>query len=519
MTSRTTNEKPWTLLAVGLLAATVFFVAFVRLRLADFPLERDEGEYAYIAQLLSSGVAPYAEAYSMKMPGVYAVYAAVMASFGPTAFAIRLGLLLVSGLSMLLVFALGRRLADERTGAVAGSVYGLMSLSISVFGPAAHATHFVVPFAVGGLLLLLRAIESRRTGALFASGALLGLAYTMKQHGVVFAVFGALWIFLESRGESTAGRGPTFRRLAAFGAGALAPFIAVSMLLFIAGVFERFWFWNFVYAASYASSESTSYGVTRLGIALGRMQPLAGFGALAVVGLFAPIWDVVARRSSRFLVGLLLFSTLSVLPGWHFRHHYFIPMWPAVALLAGVGVGAIARRLNRELAIAALLVAAAVLIVSERAPYFRLSPVEFSHAVYRKNPFPESIEVAAFVEERTRPDERIAVIGSEPQILFYSDRRSATGHLYMYGLTEVQPYSLEMQKELAAEVEAARPALVVLVDSFTSWMWRPGSERYVLEWARSYLERDYVIVGRFEIRRDGSAGSITVFERKDRVRE
>ena len=110
------------------------------------------------------------------------------------------------------------------------------------------------------------------------------------------------------------------------------PFAAVSLWLWGAGVFERFWFWNFVYASSYATSEPLSYALGRLGFALGRMPPLAGFLALAALGLLAPIWDSKTRRPALFLGGLLVASVFAVVPGGHFRPHYFIALWPAVAL-------------------------------------------------------------------------------------------------------------------------------------------------------------------------------------------
>ena len=56
--------------ALALLSVIVGITAVVRLRLLDLPLDRDEGEYAYIAQLLLDGVPPYAGAYTMKMPGM-----------------------------------------------------------------------------------------------------------------------------------------------------------------------------------------------------------------------------------------------------------------------------------------------------------------------------------------------------------------------------------------------------------------------------------------------------------------
>ena len=79
-------------------------MVFVRLRLAAIPLERDEGEYAYSGQLLLEGLAPYQLAYSVKLPGTSATYAAIMAVFGQTPKGIHLGFLLVNLTSVALLF-------------------------------------------------------------------------------------------------------------------------------------------------------------------------------------------------------------------------------------------------------------------------------------------------------------------------------------------------------------------------------------------------------------------------------
>jgi hypothetical protein len=57
-------------LALGLI---LLGAAAIRLRLLDIPLDRDEGEYAYFGQLLLEGVPPYAAAYNLKAPGIYAL--------------------------------------------------------------------------------------------------------------------------------------------------------------------------------------------------------------------------------------------------------------------------------------------------------------------------------------------------------------------------------------------------------------------------------------------------------------
>src|SRR5260221_5052316 len=177
--------KAWLARHGGLLFVLLVlgFVAAVRLRLADVPLERDEGEYAYAGQLILKGIPPYQQAYNMKFPGTYYAYALVMAVFGQTARGIRLGLILVNVATALLVFAIGRRRYGRFVGAVAAVAFSLLSIDRWIMGVFAHATHFVLLPAMAGLFLLLRAPAARRAPSLLAGGALLGLAVLVKQHG------------------------------------------------------------------------------------------------------------------------------------------------------------------------------------------------------------------------------------------------------------------------------------------------------------------------------------------------
>ena len=116
----------------------------VRLRLLDFPLERDEGEYAYAGQLILQGLPPYLLVCNMKLPGIYLAYAAVMAVFGQTTAGIHLGLLVVHLATLPVLYFLARKILDHTGAAIATAAFALMTLSPAYLGLAAHATHFVV---------------------------------------------------------------------------------------------------------------------------------------------------------------------------------------------------------------------------------------------------------------------------------------------------------------------------------------------------------------------------------------
>ena len=163
--------------AWGLVALIVVAAAAVRYRLLGLPLDRDEGEYAYFGQLLLQGIPPYAAAYNFKMPGIYGVYALILAVFGQTPTGVHLGLLLANAASIVLVLALGTRLGGPIAGAAASATYAALSLSPRLFFPTAYAEHFVLPPALAGVLVLLRATGRAGVGTFFWSGVLFGAAF------------------------------------------------------------------------------------------------------------------------------------------------------------------------------------------------------------------------------------------------------------------------------------------------------------------------------------------------------
>jgi len=189
--SRSALVQLWPWLAVLIV---LLFVGFIRFRLLDMPLERDEGEYAYAGQLILQGIPPYELAYNMKLPGTYFAYALGMKIFGQTTAGIHLALIVANSLTIIFVFLLGRKLFGVTAGLVACASYGIMSVSPMVLGMAAHATQFVVLFAVSATWLLWEGMESDRPRTFFLSGLFYGLAFLMKQQGICFCFFATVYL-------------------------------------------------------------------------------------------------------------------------------------------------------------------------------------------------------------------------------------------------------------------------------------------------------------------------------------
>lgn len=129
------------------------------------------------------------------------------------------------------------------------------------------------------------------------------------------------------------------------------------------------------------------------------------------------------------------------------------------------------------------------LVYLERAILFEGTPQQIARALYGRNPFPESVEIARYIRERTSREDRIAVVGSEPQIYFYADRQAATGYIYTYALMEPHPYAASMQRQMIGEIETANPRFVVFVKVWTSWQVAPESDQTVFRWFEDYRKR------------------------------
>lgn len=135
--------------------------------------------------------------------------------------------------------------------------------------------------------------------------------------------------------------------------------------------------------------------------------------------------------------------------------------------------------------------------------FFRSTPLQLCQVIYEDNPFIESLPVAQYIREHSKPDVRIAVIGSEPQIYFYSGRHSATGYIYTYPLVQSQPYAAAMQQEMIGEIEAGKPEYMVLVMYRFSWLSSPTSDRSIFKWADNYTQQFYELAGLIGQRSDG----------------
>jgi hypothetical protein len=112
--------------------------------------------------------------------------------------------------------------------------------------------------------------------------------------------------------------------------------------------------------------------------------------------------------------------------------------------------------------------------------------------MYSINDFKVYPIVADFLKSHSAPTATVAVLGSEPELLFYAHRRSVTGYIYMYDLVQDQPFRQKMEKEMISEVERGCPDYLVFVNLTLSWAPVPRERlEGIRHWFANYIQGRY----------------------------
>jgi hypothetical protein len=119
---------------------------------------------------------------------------------------------------------------------------------------------------------------------------------------------------------------------------------------------------------------------------------------------------------------------------------------------------------------------------------------ELARKLYGFDPLPEAEAVAKFIQDNSPPSARVAVLGSEPEIYFLSHRHSATGYIYIFALSEAQPFAVEMTQQMIAEIVSCRPEFVVLCDTARWQTPATNSTPSLFDWWGNY-QTNYIRVG------------------------
>jgi len=506
------RKSPASALSGVLVLFAVLLAVTLLIRLPDLgmPLERDEGEYAYAAQEIARGGVPYQDTFCQKPPVVFLWYLCGIALFGESVVAIHLAMVVAAAAASLCLYFLGRRLSGRTAGWSAAVFFTVAAAGSGYFGSAANTEIFMLAPAVAGALFVLRAVESERALDWFFTGLFCGLAFMTKQVALFSfagpAVFAA-WILWKRRRPAASHAKP-----ALFGTAGIAAAVVPFILWFtLTGTLGVFWDTAFSHNVGYVVSPYGAWKWEQMVDVVSRRFLVTD--GLLYFGTALVLLQVIMRKESRgraaFWFPSLWFagSVFGVALGPYTFGHYFLQLLPAMALATGVLVDEASRKIASRPGLARFIPLTAGIVImapmiSDRLSTMALPKEERSfelYKIYGLTPFLAAVEVGEYLKRTTDPDDTLLIVGSEPEILFYANRRSATRFTIFYPLLPIASDTERSDllcEEFFEEIEANPPRKVVVTRCPSSFITGGKSTEKLNEiFNRLYsglLSKDYV---------------------------
>jgi 4-amino-4-deoxy-L-arabinose transferase-like glycosyltransferase len=397
---------------------------------------------------------PYRDLFDHKGPLTYELFAGLSALLPDSLLAVRLALLAAFVVSIWQLAALAGRHAGPTAAWCTAVVYGMAGSSIVYEGPDPNTEQWALIGIVACVDLADRFRADGRLRWAIGAGAVVGLLVAMKStHLVMAPVVAAL--LLQRRDGRAAGAAAATGAFLAAGALTLVPFA-------LAGALGDLRFAVIDYNREYARGsldgllaapwrEQATYLLAFPGLPL----------LLAALALAAAAWrERDLRRIVALGLGWLLLAWVSARSTGRTYPHYFVPITPPLALLAGIGLAAVLRRAPqaRVAVVAAVLCALAATLALEGWRASVAVPPDRRWLSTDNSPVASVDDAADYVHRITDADDRVYVVTGGAtnggQLLYWlADRRPADRLIFPSDM--VPPRFDEVSVRLARDPPAA----------------------------------------------------------------
>jgi 4-amino-4-deoxy-L-arabinose transferase-like glycosyltransferase len=455
------KEHPETIWLLAILALSTL----LRLAFLHEPFDRDEGQYATIAQAILRGGLPYRDAIEIKPPGAFYLYALAVGLFGATTEAVRIFTALYAMLTVIAVYGVARHISGARAGLCATLIYGIFSTVPRLQGNCNTEVFLVLPMTAG-VWCFLKAFESKKRSYLSWVGLCAALAMLIKP--VALPVLALEFLLIPFFRSGTGRWKDSALDLAAF----LLPIAACAMATIayfsLRGGLDDFLYWTVEFPRRYKDAEI--FSTPTLAAVAWHLRSVLVVPAL--LGIPAALWLAATKRTIPGVLPLLLILAVSwaiALPGKNFPH-YFILVIPFLAIPGGVGLVFITRMPRVPACLALLVVCGAcVFSVWKNYKFYTVySPEQVMSTIYGYITFVDSVRVARYLREHTRPDDYIFQWGFEPELYFLADRRCPNPYLvsFLPGWSNDPQLAITKMKQSLID---KKPAYIVLQPEWSDY--------------------------------------------------
>jgi hypothetical protein len=493
-------------ICLGLLFLLLALVASIRSKFSMIPFERDEGIYGYIGTLVLEGKIPYKDFYEQKFPGLFYFYGLMVGLFGDTIKGMHTGFMYINLITITLLYFASEKLFSSVAGIITAITFAFVSLTPNLSGFTIQSEHAVALFISVGLFFYAFYVKKNKWYFNFLMGVSLGMAFMVKPSGMFLVFWGGFTFIFDFLVIKELKFKTFLAKVLLYSAGVFLVIGLFFLVVLLKGSFSEMIYWTYDIPKYYVNKIPLEEGIKYFGYS--RDAIVANhkfFWVHAVLGIGVCLLKSIKMRMKLAAISLLFFSFCTIVPGYYFYGHYWVQILPGLAILAGLTFYGIVNFLSQKVnlkhpAVKYVYLSVFLMLTFKhvsalKSYYFHPNYDLILRTVYGSNPFPEAMVIGNYINANSKPEDNIVLIGSEPQIYFYTKKKSPSRHAYFASVVTDVPQHKEWQREFVRDVEKANPRYVVFFNHAISLFIQPNTDKYVFDWVSKYVADGYHLIG------------------------
>lgn len=444
---------------ISLFAGIVIFVSSIN----TFIPSRDSGAFLYEGRGILHGLVPYRDLWDHKTPLVYAINALALQISGHTLW----GLWLIEILTLTAaLFGIFFTLNTKSRFRIFFTAIAFVILVYKTIEGGNRVEEYAMFFQVCFILTTFGLglnNDNKNKGNSFAAGVFGSMLFLLKPNLVACLVVYFLWLVAKKN----------YSKLLPLSIGALMPIVILAVMLWrnnsLPSAIDQIFLFNKAYSTA---------GVETIGYVLGYSFNL--LWPFSLIFVFYPLWiifQIDKRGVGIFLISWLVVELILSLVSARTYKQYFLPFVVPLVLTWNVLIEDLESLLNRKKRNVALAVLAVIILLFAKKDVLKVvkgfdngkpfdKRMQFRSYLYHN--FGEHGDILEVIKENTATDDKILIWGSEPAILFLSNRESVDRYFYQFRLF-LPGYDIDENRlsEHVGNIQNKIPNLIVDASSST----------------------------------------------------
>lgn len=436
----------------------IIVVVLFRFPSLEQPFDNDSGANAYHARLILRGEPLYSTHHpAHHLPGVYYTYALAFLIFGDSTWAVKFLLIPWTIITAYFIYLIGTQLSEKNTGILASLFFVMLSSQVFIKGNTAESELFAnLPITAAILTAVKFTLEEKKDWRFIFVGAICALAFLYKFvflspiiiAGLIIIIFA--WLSKESKNRWKIAS----VRIIYISIGFLIPLLVVSVLFARLGLFDRLLL-VFTLGQGYVVDQANQSSLLSMIVYPFYVLTINNLIILllSLVGILHILRKLVRKNQDDHSftitsIAIIFWFGFSILGagitrrGWA---HYSIIILPSISILAAWEIIR-SFRIYRNRRIASdqspsifplLIVLIVVLFFSgltnfnQYYHFIRYKIGKESHEGFLIKSWPVEgtrivtlQKISEYLQNHTTPDDFIYYWSDNPQLYYYSDRRS-----------------------------------------------------------------------------------------------